>query len=213
MSGKESFSSDENMQFKKKRHPLMRAFLFVFQTFYYALMTFLVVAIVFLMNTRDGNTHVIFGYSVFTVLTGSMHPEIPQGSFIIVKEVEPDTITVGDNITFIQQDKRIVTHQVVDVYENHQESGLKAFQTKGVNNPSPDREAVYADNLIGKVLFHNLDLGQIFAWLKSRIWLLIALFVVFVALMTVFRRMRVNNDGQEEPLRMKAAKGRRYNDN
>ena len=38
----------------------------------------------------------LFGYIPYTVLSGSMEPEIKTGSIVYVKEADPDDIKVGD---------------------------------------------------------------------------------------------------------------------
>ena len=40
------------------------------------------------------------GYSFFRVITGSMEPEIPVGTLILTKEVDINTLNIGDIISF-----------------------------------------------------------------------------------------------------------------
>lgn len=53
-----------------------------------------------------------FGYTPYTVLSGSMEPELPVGSMVFVHQVDPTDIAVGDNATFYRSDGAVVTHQV-----------------------------------------------------------------------------------------------------
>lgn len=141
-----------------------------------------------------GSPRVIFGFSADIVLSGSMQSEIPQGSLVLVREVDPNGIQIGDDITFLTEGNSLVTHKVVDITEDYQQSGMRGFKTKGVDNPHPDKDTVYEDNVVGKVVFHNLLLGSILSYIQDRIWvpvLAAALLLAFVyALGHMFRTMR-----------------------
>ena len=151
----------------------------------------LIIAIVsvYLMSNPD-QTHSFFGYSIYLVLTDSMHSEIPQESFVLVKSIDPNTIQIDDDITFLNSDKKTITHKVVDIFEDYMQSGMRGFKTKGVDNTSTDREIVYADNVIGLVTFHSAGMGMFLTWLKSRIWFAIALTVVLMALVAILDYLR-----------------------
>ena len=58
----------------------------------------------------------VVGFSPYTVLSGSMEPTYSVGDLIYVKTVDPDSIKVGDPITFVANEKLVVaTHRVVAV--------------------------------------------------------------------------------------------------
>ena len=78
----------------------------------------------------------LFGYEVYTVVSGSMEPAIPVGSAIYLQTVAPETVTVGDVIAFYRG-RGVVTHRVV---ENRTVSG--EFITKGDANEENDMEPV-----------------------------------------------------------------------
>ena len=65
------------------------------------------------------------GYEVYNVVSGSMEPEIPVGSVVYVKGVEPETVEEDDIIAFQSEDS-IITHRVV---RNKSVEG--AFSTMG----------------------------------------------------------------------------------
>ena len=52
------------------------------------------------------------GYEVYNVVSGSMEPEIPVGSVVYVKGVEPETVEEDDIIAFQSEDS-IITHRGV----------------------------------------------------------------------------------------------------
>lgn len=88
----------------------------------------------------------LFGYSVFTVATGSMEPAISQNDVIIVKKEKE--YEVNDIATFVS-DKAFITHRIISI------SGHE-FVTKGDANNAKD--AIIKDtDIIGKVvhIFRN----------------------------------------------------------
>ena len=52
--------------------------------------------------------------TAMTVLTGSMSPEIPVGSVVLVRPVDPRTLEVGDIATYqVEPDKEVfITHRI-----------------------------------------------------------------------------------------------------
>jgi len=95
----------------------------------------------------------IFGFSVYEVLTESMQSEIPKGALILIKDVEPETIRVGDDITFMKDRDTRITHRVTRIIENYDGAGGLGFETKGTENPVPDEQIVDAGDVMGKVVW------------------------------------------------------------
>lgn len=73
-------------------------------------------------------------YQFVTVLTGSMRPHMPEGSVVLATPVAVEDIGVGDVVTYRipSEDRRIVTHRVVEVVE----PGV--VRTRGDANDAPD---------------------------------------------------------------------------
>ena len=74
----------------------------------------------------------MFGASVFRVLSGSMEPALPVGSYIVVQEVDTETLEVGDIITYMidnpntadTKDYIVCSHRVTEIIEcNDEETG------------------------------------------------------------------------------------------
>ncbi|MDR1558675.1 MAG: signal peptidase I [Clostridiales bacterium] len=140
----------------------------------------LAVTAVFLY-TRSGNEqYSLFGYSVLTVLTDSMYPDYPVDTLIVIREVDPELIKPGDDITFLRSDNTTITHRVTKAHENYEDSGMRAFTTQGVANSFTDREKVYADNVLGLVVYHNFLIGAVIAYIKSNY--ILAAFMVLVVI-------------------------------
>lgn len=99
-----------------------------------------------------GKVPKVFGYSVVTIITPSMGEEIPVGSYVLIKAVDPEDVRENDIICFYSDDPAIKgspnIHRVVkppievgDGYE---------YVTKGDANPSEDSVTAKSDKLIGK---------------------------------------------------------------
>ena len=136
---------------------------------------------------KDGGPRMFMGYSYFTVLTGSMQDEIPKGSFILVHTTDPQKLKVGDNITYMLNANTTVTHKIMNIYENYENSGARGFQTKGVNNPNPDENIVFEANVVGKVIFHVPMAGAIISSLRENIFVVFIIFGLCIALSFLIR--------------------------
>ena len=141
--------------------------------FYMAILMILFYA---LTTGTDGTPKVIMGYSYFTVLTSSMQDEIPKGSFILVKQTDPQSLQEGDNITYMRDRSTSVTHKIVEIHENYQNSGARGFRTKGVNNINQDREIVYESNVVGRVILTVPALGAAISYLGANIYIVFIIF-------------------------------------
>ncbi|MBR2043702.1 MAG: signal peptidase I [Clostridia bacterium] len=116
-----------------------------------ALVVLIVFCAVFLMGSR------LLGFKCFTVISGSMQPKYMVGDLIYVKEVDPNTIEAGDDITFILNENLVVaTHRVVRVDAENQH-----FYTKGIANDVEDSKPVHFKNVIGVPRFSVPKLGYV----------------------------------------------------
>jgi signal peptidase len=125
----------------------------------------------------------LFGWREYTVLSRSMEPELPVQSVVFVHESDPKDIHIGDIITFVQKDGRVITHRVVNRLENYKEAGQTAFRTKGDANPSVDNEIVLASNVRGIVRLHINELGYIFHYISNN---LLLVFIIYGSLLGAF---------------------------
>lgn len=97
--------------------------------------------------------------SSYVVLSNSMAPAIEPGDSVIVGDVTPEDVEVGDVITFEREaDQPPVTHRVREVIRG--EDGL-AFRTAGDNNEDPDPGTVPAEAVIGEVWFAIPMVGHV----------------------------------------------------
>jgi len=145
--------------------------------FYAALVAIVILATTFSAgNSNSSVPRPIFGFSAETVLTDSMQSEIPQGSLVIVQHVDPNTLQIGDDITYMYGEHTSITHKVVGIYENFK-NGERGFLTKGVDNQVPDPDVVLASSVVGKVIFHAPAIGQLSKWVSANIIMLLIIFI------------------------------------
>ena len=121
------------------------------------LVALVVVIAVALMGLR------LAGFQAYTVLSGSMEPTYSAGDLIYVKKIDPNSIKVGDPITFVMNENlTVATHRVthIDIEKQH-------FYTKGDANDTPDSTPVHFNNLIGKPQFSISYLGYVSNWIQN----------------------------------------------
>ena len=152
---------------------------------------------VFLLSGDESSPRNVFGYSYFTVLSSSMQREIPKGALIITKHIDPEGIRLDDDITFFKDDTTTITHRVVEIYEDYQETGQPGFRTKGIENPGPDNDIVSAPNVIGVVQFIMPGAGAALAYIKSNFWL-VSIICVLLLLLSVCIKVYIANGEKKE---------------
>ena len=172
----------------KSRPKKGRAGKIIGECVFYSLLLLLLLSALFVRTTSDGAPKSLVGYSGMIVLTESMQSEIPKGSLVIAKTVDPQTLQIGDDITYMANQTTSVTHRIVGINENYENTGQRAFQTQGIMNDQPDSQPVPAVNVVGKVVFHSETLGVVASFIGS-CWplLLFALAVVFVLIYVLGR--------------------------
>ena len=141
--------------------------------FYAALAAIVITALCYRVGGGRGSRN-LGGYSIFNVLTESMESVIPRGSLVVTRYTDPYEIKVNDDITFLISEKTSVTHRVVEIIEDFMETEQRGFLTQGVDNDAPDRDPVYAQNVVGKVVWHAPLLGTVLTAI-SEYWLAVVL--------------------------------------
>ena len=86
------------------------------------------------------------GYRLYTVVSGSMEPEIPVGSLVFVHDAAPEDMVEGDVIAFYGavDSSAVITHRVLS-----NSITMGQFITKGDANEEQDVNPVPYDNFIG----------------------------------------------------------------
>jgi len=111
-----------------------------------------------------------FGYTFFSVASGSMEPTLFINDVILVK-IGNDDINENDIITFVNEKEEIITHRVLNINGN-------VFTVKGDNNNTID-SPINRDQIIGKTVkvFPKLSVWQ---KIMSEPKILIVLFITLL---------------------------------
>ena len=98
------------------------------------------------------------------VYSGSMEPAIPVGSIVVIKPVDPETLTIGDIICFKieSESPTTVTHRIINIT-------AQGFITKGDANEDPDTWIVKKENVVGKVIATIPYLGYLGHFVRTPI--------------------------------------------
>ena len=133
--------------------------------------------------------------ALYTIISPSMVPNINVYDVVFnVKVNDPNTLEVGDIITFVSSDSymkgMIITHRIVDKYVTNE--GVQ-FKTKGDANVEADSSLVYEENVIGKVLFKIPQLGRVQFFLASKSGWFIAILIPALAVIAydIFKLFRL----------------------
>lgn len=106
------------------------------------------------VNAKSGKATTVFGYGFMAVQTGSMTPEYPIGSVIIIKQTDASELEVKDVITFYSSNPNlnnmIVTHRIMEITDDG--DGTYSFVTQGDANEIPDEYPAQSEKIIGKVV-------------------------------------------------------------
>jgi len=154
--------------------------------FYVALLVILVVGLAYGVSTSAHRG--VWGFSFHEVLTDSMQSDIAQGALVVVRETDPVLLRIGDDITFFVDAQTTVTHRIVSIIENYDDSGQRGFETQGIENLRVDDEITLAHNVIGKVIYVFSDFAAVRTYTVEN-WPIIAALaaglVVMAALLSV----------------------------
>lgn len=120
-----------------------------------------------LLTARPDRPASVLGFSPMVVVSGSMEPEFPVGTFLLSRRTSIDRVEEGDIIVFygtVGATTGIITHRVV---EKTGEGEAAVLTTKGDANSLRDPDPVTKDNLLGRVVWHSPLLGKVIAPLRN----------------------------------------------
>jgi signal peptidase len=155
------------------------------------LLAALIVSVVAIQSKATGTTPSIGDYQLLKVISGSMEPAIHTGSVVVIKEIDPKQLKVGDIVTFmsVEYDDQLVTHRISKI-EQTAINGL-IFTTRGDANDSEDFAPLLASQVRGRAVFTIPLLGYLMNFIQSREGLLLLIIVpcLFLAAYEI-KRMR-----------------------
>lgn len=100
----------------------------------------------------------IIGFRTYTILTGSMYPNINPGDIVVVENKNKTSLNKNDIITF-KANNTIITHRIVDIKDS-------TYITKGDNNDVIDPFTINYDDVLGKVIFKIPKIGYLLEFLS-----------------------------------------------
>lgn len=155
------------------------------------------------INAKSGKATTILGYGFMAVQTGSMTPEYPVGSVIIIKKTDPSKLETNDVITFYSSNPNlgnmIVTHRIMEITNDG--DGTYSFTTKGDANEINDEYKAESERIIGKVLTKSTLMEKLMNIRQNptTFFLVIMLplcFIIALELFSFTRRNTAEKDGK-----------------
>jgi signal peptidase I len=99
------------------------------------------------------------GWQFNTILTGSMEPTFNVGGIVVVRPVDPQSLQVGDAISFRVPGMKIpVCHRIIAIVDRQ---GTRFLETKGDANEAADQNLVPLTDVMGKAIYHIPDVGRL----------------------------------------------------
>lgn len=142
----------------------------------------------------------VLGMETMAVISGSMEPEIPVGSVVIVGKTEPADLQPGDIITYRIDEETRVTHRVVS-----NDTAKQEIITKGDANEGNDASPVVYANVVGKEIFHLPYAGYISIYARTPLGIGAVCGLVAVILLLTFLP-DIFSEEEETPKRGKKEK-------
>lgn len=134
----------------------------------------------------------ILGMDTLAVLSGSMEPNIPVGSIIVIDDVRFEDLKVNDVVTYSLSDSTLVTHRVIDIDNDSQ-----LIKTKGDANDVDDGEPISFNRIVGKLVFSVPLLGYLSIYMKTPLGIAILCAIIFVLILLNFLPGIFDNEEKE----------------
>ena len=110
----------------------------------------------------------VAGATPYTILTGSMRPNMPPGTLVVIKPVPVDQVSVGTVVTYQLDSGKptVVTHRVVAITTTVK--GKKSFTTQGDANDATDAKQVRPIQIKGELWYHIKYLGYVNTFITGK---------------------------------------------
>ncbi len=169
---------------KKLLHILKNIAVICLVLFAIGMMTFTIISV----TTLDKTDRSLFGYKAFIVLTDSMSAtDFAAGDLVIVKEVKPETLKIGDIISYrstnLEHYYEVVTHKIRS--STIDPSGKPGFITYGTTTGTDDEEIVTYQNILGIHKMTIPKIGTFFQFLKSTPGYIVCILTPFLLLILI----------------------------
>lgn len=168
---------------EKKKKPVIKTIFNIFSNILLVFLGLLIIYMLYFMFTgiKSDEPPMIFNHRLYIVQSDSMSPTFRRGSLLIIKQIDTDSIKVGDIITYRKAgDSLATTHRVTEIIE---EDGAKKFVTKGDANNINDPVPVDQEYVIGKVAFFIPYIGFVMAFVRTKQGTLLVIVIPALILM------------------------------
>ena len=156
-------------------------------------------------NAKNGKATTVFGYGFMAVQTGSMTPEYPIGTVIVIKETEPSELENKDVITFYTSNpalgNMIVTHRIMGITDDG--DGTFSYITQGDANSIPDEYPAESEKVIGKVVGKSTLLQKLMTLRESPAAFLVVIvlpmcIIITLEMINISKKMNEKNSENDE---------------
>ncbi len=149
-------------------------------------------AVLFMGLLAASHYSLLGDYQLKTVTSGSMSPEIPTGSVVLIDTSYPHahSLAPGQVITYAQASdpSQFITHRIVETTE-------AGFITQGDANQSIDRGEVSASQIVGRVSYSVPYVGYIYGAVMTPLGMTMlvlvpALILVALEIKNIYRQLK-----------------------
>jgi signal peptidase len=143
---------------------------------------------------NNSNDSYIFGLKPYIITSGSMAPELEVNSLVLIAETNYDEVQVGDIISYRSGSYDLpICHRVIDKTDD-------GLITQGDNVSIPDGEAVTADMVRGKLIWHTNLLAGYITFVQERgvlVGVILPLLVVLAIVAAIYLMPRRHKSNEE----------------
>ena len=140
----------------------------------------------------------LLGFKLMVVKTGSMNPDIPQGSLIYIKNYNTkeefyENIKIGDDITYKTSSGVVVTHRIISL-----DSDNNKITTQGIiENATVDAPISY-ENVLGKVRFSIPVIGYVVMFMQTWYFWVIFIYLIAIIMISKYLYKEIKKNKKEE---------------
>lgn len=135
-------------------------------------------------SRATGKVPSIGNFQIYSVVGGSMEPNIHKGSVVITRRPKVEDLKVGDVITFISpgDKKTVVTHRIAKISNT---GGEITFTTRGDANDREDIEPLPANYILGQVRLTIPLVGNLMNFSRSKAGLIVLIIIPGVLIILI----------------------------
>ena len=152
------------------------------------------ISIIIQTKTNPDSVPSIFGYKPFIVLSGSMESQINVGDLVIVKNIAPSNLQIGDIIAFRDSENTVTTHRIVDI---RTENDNLCFTTKGDANNVNDDDTVYANQVEGIYQTKFAQIGNAILFIQEPAGFATMMMLIFLICILIYLYQNRKNDDKK----------------